>query len=80
MRRQFEAEADYVGLYIMARAGRGINDSPRFWRRMGGAVAALNIPCDEPPDSPERFVGLTSSVREIDGKRRRGATLLPNLK
>lgn len=29
----FEAEADYVGLYVLARAGFDIKDAPKFWRR-----------------------------------------------
>lgn len=32
-RKEVEAEADYLGLYIMARAGYEIGIVPRFWRR-----------------------------------------------
>ena len=32
-----EADADYVGLYIMARGGFEIEKAPNFWRRLAAA-------------------------------------------
>ncbi len=32
--QDFEAEADYVGVYLMARGGYDIDLAPNFWRRM----------------------------------------------
>jgi len=35
--QDFEAEADYVGLYIMANAGQEVDGAANFWRRLGAA-------------------------------------------
>ncbi len=75
--QEFEAEADYVGLYLMARARIPIQDAPNFWRRMGvthpGSVALATTH----PTTPERFVALEQTVAEINGKIEAGVPLLP---
>jgi len=38
--QEFESEADYVGLYILAKAGLPIDEAPKFWRRMAIAHPA----------------------------------------
>jgi hypothetical protein len=79
---EFEAEADYVGLYIMARAGMDIDDAAAFWRRM--AVEKPEQIRDHflatHPTSPRRFVAIEETVEEIDAKRSAGLELLPELK
>lgn len=78
--QDFEAEADYVGLYIMARAGFDISGAPEFWRRIAanypGAIkdslAALH------PPTPYRFVLLKETVAEIAAKKSQGAALVPD--
>lgn len=80
--KEFEAEADYVGLYIAARAGINIDNAALFWRRM----AALNPGSIESnhsathPSSPERFLAIQKTIREIKDKQDRGLPLLPELK
>jgi predicted Zn-dependent protease len=78
----FESEADYVGLYLMTRAGLPIDDAPTFWRRMaannpasirGGYLATH-------PATPERFVALEQTIAEIRDKQARGEPLVPNRK
>ncbi|HEV8661970.1 MAG TPA: M48 family metallopeptidase [Candidatus Methylomirabilis sp.] len=78
----FEAEADYAGLYIAARAGHDIGDAADFWRRMAaehpGSIKKNFLASH--PSAPERFVAIESTVREIEEKRQRGEPLLPELK
>ena len=79
----FEAEADYVGLYIMALANISIDDAPDFWRRMaathpestrnGGFLSTH-------PTTAERFVALDSTIQEINEKQENGIALMPNKK
>jgi len=76
----FEAEADYLGLYIAAEAGYDITSAPIFWRRMAiEHPSAIIARYDSThPSTPERFVGLTSSVNEISDKLASGLVLVPN--
>lgn len=80
--QDFEAEADYVGLYMMALAGMDITNAPRFWRRMAAAhpgsirasLAATH------PATPERLLALEKTVEEINLKKAKGLALTPELK
>lgn len=78
----FEAEADYVGLYIMAQAGGDIDNAPQFWRRMAalspGSIQSSHTASH--PATPERFVALEETVKEIKAKKAAGKPLVPNLK
>lgn len=78
----FEAEADYAGLYIAARAGYDIGDAANFWRRMAsehpGSIKKNFLATH--PSAPERFVAIENTVREIEEKRQRGEPLLPEQK
>ena len=80
--QEFEAEADYVGLYIMAQAGGNIEDAPQFWRRMAtlSPAAIQSSHMSTHPATPERFVALEETVKEIRTKQRSGKPLTPNLK
>lgn len=78
--QDYEAQADYVGLYIMARAGFDISGAPGFWRRIAAdypgsikdSLAAAH------PASPYRFVLMTETVAEIEAKQAQGVALLPD--
>ncbi len=78
----FEAEADYAGLYLMARAGYDIESAPNFWRRMGAAnPGAISLDhATSHPATPERFVALEQTVQEISNKRTNQLPLVPNTK
>lgn len=77
---EFEQEADYVGLYFMARAGYKIDGAANFWRRMAVAdPRAITMKSDH-PTSPERFVALESAVNEIHNKEASGQPLTPEMK
>jgi len=76
----FEAEADYVGLYIMELSGLEIEEAAYFWRRM----AASNPQAIQPggflsthPSTPERFLAIANTVAEIKRKQTDGKSLRP---
>ena len=74
-----EADADYLGLYLAARAGYGIGAAPDFWRRMAVEHPAHiedNMFATH-PSSPERAVALKHTIAEIEAKRRAGLPLVP---
>jgi membrane-associated protease RseP (regulator of RpoE activity) len=71
-----EMEADYMGLYIVARAGMPIEDAPRFIERLA-ATAAGNVQTRTHPTSRARVAALTRTVREIEHKRAAGLPLTP---
>jgi Zn-dependent protease with chaperone function len=77
--QEFEAEADYVGLYIMAQARMPIADAPKFWRRMAVAHPAsigTNHSASH-PSTAYRMVALEETVKEIDDKKQKGEALVP---
>ncbi len=78
----FEREADYAGLYIVARAGYDITDAAGFWRRMAiehpGSIEKNFLATH--PSTPERFVAIENIVAEIEQKRLLGEVLLPEEK
>ena len=74
---ELEKEADYVGLYAVARAGYDINDAPMFWRKMSQEAPAMLHGSITHPGSAERFVLLGKTVDEIKHKRRNNQALLP---
>ena len=76
--QEFEAEADYVGLYVMARAGYRIDDAANFWRRMAISSPGSITMTSDHPATPERFVALQAAVKEINIKTAQGQPLLPN--
>ncbi len=80
--QEFEAEADYVALYIMARAGMDVSDTPDFWRRIAVSYPATirTNHTAAHPSTPERFLGLENTVAEIARKRASGAPLTPEMK
>lgn len=80
----FEKEADYVGLYLLARAGGNISAAAPFWRRMAAehGMDAVNLPLGAirtHPSSPERFAVLKATEAEIMEKARKGRPLMPEM-
>jgi hypothetical protein len=77
--KQYEAEADYLGLYFASRAGYDVSGAPDFWRRMGvehpSSVESAYLAMH--PSTPERALSLEQGVAEIRAKREAGAPLEP---
>lgn len=77
--QDFESEADYVGLYVMARAGYSIDVAPDFWARMGEAQPGAITHASSHPSTADRAVQLRKTIEEIEVKRLSGVDLMPNL-
>ncbi|PPC96423.1 M48 family metallopeptidase [Methylotenera mobilis] len=77
---EFEQEADYVGLYVMQKAGFNIDNAAGFWRRMAINNSQAITTKSSHPTTPERFVAIEETVKEIKGKLEKGAPLNPELK
>ena len=79
--QEFEAEADYVGLYMNELAGYEIKDAAYFWRKMGvkhpGSIGKNHAASH--PSSPERFVSIEDTIKEINQKISAGEKLMPNM-
>jgi membrane-associated protease RseP (regulator of RpoE activity) len=77
---EFEAEADYVGLYYMARAGFSTDGAENLWRKMSvDAPDSIFIKTDH-PTNPERYLAIAAASKEIEEKRAKGEPLVPNQK
>jgi predicted Zn-dependent protease len=76
---KFEAEADYVGLYIMARAGYNIDAAPDVWRIMSQAEPNSIYVHLTHPNNPARTIAMTKTVAEIHAKQRAHQPLIPNI-
>jgi hypothetical protein len=78
--QEFEAEADIVGLYIVAMAGYPLEEPAELWRRMAAANggATIYLGTSHPP-SAERAIVLDRIARQIDGKIASGEKLWPPL-
>ncbi len=78
--RQFESEADYVGLYYSARAGYPIETAKEFWRKLARiSVKSIDKPSTH-PIAAQRYVGIDAAVAEIKAKQKAGLPLAPNPK
>jgi Peptidase family M48 len=77
--QEFESEADYLGIYMLARAGFEIGVAPDFYRRMG-----VQHPSSQSknyfsthPSTTERAVSVNQTISEIQDKASRKEALLP---
>ena len=80
-RRSLEAQADYVGAYIMARAGYDLQAIKMFWRRLESLRSRENTPEMDVshPTTDERLASFEITLTEIQEKRDRGESLQPVL-
>lgn len=77
--RERESKADYVGLYISARANYDVSSALAFWRRLAqeypqaieGTFTASH------PGLAERSLAIEATIKEIQEKKRIGTNLLP---
>ena len=80
--QEFEAEADYVGSYIIAAAGLPFGDATAFWRRMAASNPS-NIDTNTASSHrsiPQRMLALEATIREIRDKIEHGQALEPNMR
>ena len=77
--QEFEMEADYLGLYFAAKADFDISKAGDLYRRMGiehPDTIPQNLLATH-PSTPERFVGIQETLKEIELKRKGGQPLIP---
>lgn len=72
-----EAQADRVGLFLVARAGYDTRIAPAFWRRFGAANWRVRYPQLRHASAEARARALEQVQAEIDAKRAQGGPLLP---
>ena len=78
-RDSLEVGADYVGAYIMARAGYDLRAIEQFWRRMEDFHSGQNNSETDRshPTNADRLSAFQVTLKEIEGKRQRGESLQP---
>jgi predicted Zn-dependent protease len=76
---EFEREADYIGLYIAARAGYDPHKAIHYWRRLSvHEPSSINGGLTH-PSNPSRFVAMQKTIAEIEAKQRSRLLLLPEV-
>jgi len=79
--QQFEAEADYIGVYYAARAGFRTDVAADLWRRMAAAhPEAIHLAGSTHPSTAKRFIAIREASHEVESKRSLGQPLVPALK
>lgn len=76
--RPFESEADYVGMYYLARAGFELDGVEDFWRRLGVISPKSIVRAKTHPVTPARLLSIRATAKEISGKKLSGEALTPN--
>ncbi len=77
--RPFEAEADYVGLYYMARSGYALSGVEDFWRALGVKNPKSIVRAKTHPVTPSRLLSIRMAAQEIKDKQLHGEKLMPNM-
>jgi membrane-associated protease RseP (regulator of RpoE activity) len=77
--RKTEVEADYLALYLLARAGFDIGVAPGFWQRYGPNALFEIFSEGTHPGRATRVSATRRTIEEIRMKQRQGAPLVPNL-
>lgn len=79
--RSLEVQADYVGAYLMARAGYDLEAVREFWRRLGQTHLQKADPAQEfdqsHPTTEERIEVFETTLKEIEAKLVHGEALDP---
>ncbi|QPQ54446.1 peptidase M48, Ste24p [Allosphingosinicella flava] len=74
-----EKEADYLALYLMARAGFDIGAAPGFWDRYGRAMGPGFLSDGTHPGRGARMEAAKRAIAEIQAKQAAGQPLVPEL-
>lgn len=78
--KKFECEADYMSVYLMARAGYSIDNIGPSWKRISKLLPYTpeHIVARTHPTRQERLAILLETQKEIHDKSRLNQDLLPN--
>ena len=76
--QEFEAEADYVGVYYTARAGFDVSNVANLWRRMAANnPRSIHLAGTTHPSTAKRFLAIEQTASEIAKKKSSGKPLVP---
>lgn len=78
--KDFEREADYVGMYILARANYPLENAPNLWRYFAQIDPSAIAYALTHPTTAERFVLLEQTAKEIREKQSKAVSILPEKK
>jgi len=78
--QDFEREADYVGMYILARANYPIENAPNLWRYFAQIDPHAIAYASTHPTTAERFVLLEQTAKEIREKESKALPIFPEKK
>jgi predicted Zn-dependent protease len=76
--RSTEVEADYLALYMLARAGYDIGAAPGFWQRYGPNSLLAIFSDGTHPGRSTRVAAAEATIREIRKKQQQGSPLTPS--
>ena len=77
----YENEADYLSIYILALSGYDISKAPNFWRRFAVEVPnSIYSGGGTHPSTSERFVRLETYVKEVQDQIDKGLKPVPKYK
>lgn len=74
----YEREADYVGLYIVRRAGFDVSRGTEVWRKMAANNPDSIYLSTTHPTTAERYVAMQKTIAEIQQQEAADVPLLPN--
>ena len=79
--QDFEREADYVGLYILAKSNIDSSNIENFWRKLAAENPGSTINYNSThPTSSERWANIRAAQKEIQYKINNNLELLPERK
>jgi len=78
--KTYEREADYVAMYVLARAGYGLREAYTMWQRMSTISNASGTFLDTHPAFAERLALLRATNDEIAAKLRTGQPVVPQMR
>jgi predicted Zn-dependent protease len=76
--REFEREADYVGLYLAARAGVPVVQAEALFQRFAVEHPINTVHSLSHPVTPERLLAVRAAAAEIAARQAAGEPLIPN--
>ena len=76
---EVELAADYVGIYVMARAGYDVAEVPVFFRRLAANLPRLVNAGPTHPAMSTRYVAISKAAAELRRKIAAGAPLVPDV-
>jgi len=75
--RSFEQEADYIGLYLAARAGLDISDAERVFEGFSKVSPRSTYGNRTHPVTPQRVLAVMATREEIQAKQAAGEEMIP---